>query len=99
MDRCAIIRRGMLLREQIFRRFPGIRGEDGKTVRISRCLVSAMLRVSEYRHGTRSMELILGMSCLSGVNRFTPSCLPMEEQLNLHLDADDFRRKQTIPAG
>lgn len=92
-DRCAIIRRGMLLREQIFRRFPGIRGEDGRTVRISRCLVSAMLRVSEYRHGTRSMELILGMSCLSGVNRFTPSCLPMEEQMNLHLDADDFRRK------
>ena len=92
-DRCAIIRRGMLLREQIFRRFPGIRGEDGKTVRVSRCLVSAMLRVSEYRHGTRSMELILGMSCLSGVERFTPSCLPMEEQLNLHLDAEDFRRK------
>ncbi len=92
-DRCAIIRRGMLLREQIFRRFPGIRGEDGNTVRMSRSLVSAMLRVSEYRHGTRSMELILGMSCLSGVKRFTPSCLPMEEQLNLHLDAEDFRRK------
>ena len=92
-DRCAIIRRGMLLREQIFRRFPGIRGEDGNTVRMSRSLVSAMLRVSDYRHGTRSMELILGMSCLSGVKRFTPSCLPMEEQLNLHLDAEDFRRK------
>ncbi len=92
-DRCAIIRRGMLLREQIFQRFPGIRGEDGKTVSVSRCLISAMLRVSEYRHGTRSMELILGMSCLSGVRRFTPSLLPMEEQLNLHLDAEDFRRK------
>ena len=92
-DRSAVIRRGMLLREQITQRFPGICGEDGATVNISKCLLSAMLGVSEYRHGTRSLELILAMSCLSGVKRFTPSCLPMEEQLNLHLNAKDFKQK------
>ena len=91
-DRSAIIRRGMLLREQITQRCPGICGEDG-TVNISKSLLSAMLGVSEYRHGTRSLELILAMSCLSGVKRFTPSCLPMDEQLNLHLNAKDFKQK------
>ncbi len=92
-DRSAVIRRGMLLREQISRRFPWICGDGTSGVNISRCLLSAMLSVSEYRHGTRSLELILAMSCLSGVKRFTPSCLPMEEQLNLHLNARDFMQK------
>ena len=90
-DRSAVIRRGMLLREQIMQKCPGI-CSDG-TVEISKSLLSAMLSVSEYRHGTRSLELILAMSCLSDVRRFTPSCLPMEEQLNLHLNAKDFKQK------
>ncbi len=90
-DRSAVIRRGMLLREQIVRKCPGIL--DNGTINISRSLLSAMLSVSKYRHGTRSLELILAMSCLSGVKRFTPSCLPMDEQLNLHLNAKDFRHK------
>ena len=90
-DRSAVIRRGMLLREQILRKCPGI-CSDG-TIEISKSLLSAMLSVSEYRHGTRSLELILAMSCLSDVRRFTPSCLPMEEQLNLHLNAKDFKQK------
>ena len=90
-DRSAIIRRAMLLREQITRKLPGICSEG--TVNMSRSLLSAMLSVSAYRHGTRSLELILAMSRLSGVKRFTPSCLPMEEQLNLHLNAKDFKQK------
>ncbi len=93
-DRSAVIRRAMLLREQIFRRCPGICVKN--EVRISRALLSAMLGVSEYRHGTRSLELILAMSCLSGVKRFTPSCLPMEGQLNLHLNARDFMHKMAF---
>ena len=90
-DRSSVIRRAMLLREQITEKLPGI-CSDGR-VNISRSLLSAMLSVSEYRHGTRSIELILAMSCLSGVRKFTPSCLPMEEQLNLHLNAKDFKQK------
>lgn len=90
-DRSAIIRRGMLLREQIMQKCPGI-CQDG-IVNMSKCLLSAMLSVSNYRHGTRSLEFILAMSCLSGVTRFTPSCLPLDEQLNLHLNAKDFRQK------
>ena len=92
-DRSAIIRRGMLLREQLVQKCPGICDPEAGTVNISRCLVSAMLSVSEYRHGTRSLELILAMSRLSGVRRFTPSCLPVDEQLNLHVNAKDFKQK------
>ena len=92
-DRSAVIRRGMLLREQIVRKCPGILDPETGKVNMSRSLLSAMLSVSEYRHGTRSIELILAMSCLSGVRRFTPSCLPMDDQLNLHLNARDFKQK------
>ena len=92
-DRSHIIRRAMLLRNQIILRFPGICQGEGKLVNISRGLLSALLTVSEYRHGSRSVEFILGMSRLSGITRFTPSCLPMDEQLDIHLNVRDFRRK------
>ena len=92
-DRSHIIRRAVLLREQIIRRIPGIYNSDGGLINISRGLLSALLRVSEYRHGARSLEFILSMCRLSDVNRFTPSCLPMDEQLDLHLDVKDFRNK------
>ena len=92
-DRSHIIRRAVLLREQIIRRIPGIYNSDGGLINISKGLLSALLRVSEYRHGARSLEFILSMCRLSDVNRFTPSCLPMDEQLDLHLDVKDFRNK------
>lgn len=92
-DRSHIIRRATLLREQIIRRIPGIYNSDGGLINISKGLLSALLRVSEYRHGARSLEFILSMCRLSDVNRFTPSCLPMDEQLDLHLDVKDFRNK------
>ena len=90
-DKSAVIRRGLLLRDLLVRKCPEI-CENG-IAHISRCLLSAMLGVSEYRHGTRSLEMIVAMSRLSGFRRFTPSCLPVDEQLNLHLKVKDFRRK------
>ena len=90
-DKIAIIRRGMLLRDLFLRKCPEI-CEDGQ-VNISRCLLSAMLSVSEYRHGTRSLEMILAMSRLSGLKRFLPASLPLDDQLNLHLKVKDFRQK------
>ena len=95
-DRSHIIRRAMLLRTQIMRRVPGIYNEDGGLINISRGLLSSLLRVSEYRHGARSLEFILGMCRLSNVRRFTPSCLPLQEQLDIHLDVADFHQKLTF---
>lgn len=90
-DRKHIIRRAMLLRDVVMKSVPGI-CHDG-TAEISRGLLSSLLRVSEYRHGSRSIEFILGMSRLAGASRYTPSCLPLAAQLDIHLDVQDFMRK------
>ncbi len=95
-DRSHIIRRAMLLRQQIIRRIPNVYDEKTGKVSISKGLLSALLRVSEYRHGARSLEFILAMCRLSHVTRFTPSSLPMNEQLDIHLDVSDFERKMTF---
>lgn len=92
-DRSHIIRRAILMREQIVRKTSGIYDADHGLVNISRGMLSALLSVSEYRHGSRSLEFILDMSRLSEVSRFTPSCLPVDEQLDIHLDVMDFRKR------
>ncbi len=92
-DRRYMIRRALLFRSQIVRSVPGICTGEEKTVNISPGLLSALLRVSEYRHGSRSVELLIGMSRLTGVTRYTPSCLPVDAQLDIHLDVKDFRAK------
>ena len=92
-DKSHVIRRAMLFREIISRNIPGIYDQAGSQVNISKSLLSALLSVSEYRHGTRSLEFILAMSRLSGVRRFTPSCLPLDEQLDIHLNVKDFQKK------
>ena len=92
-DHTFIIRRALLLRDMLLRKFPGIYDRETGCVSISEGLLSALLRVSEYRHGTRSIEFILAMSRLSGIQYYTSSCLPMPEQLDIHLDITDFSRK------
>lgn len=92
-DRRHMIRRALLLRnlfEQQARNF--YNAETGR-VNISHGLLRALLRVSEFRHGSRSMEFIIGMSRKTGISRYTPSCLPLAEQLDIHLDVDDFMSK------
>ncbi len=92
-DRSHIIRRAMLLRQQMTHKVSGIYRPEGGLINISKGLLSALLTVSEYRHGARSLEFILDMSRLSEVSRFTSSCLPTAEQLDIHLDVEDFLRK------
>ncbi len=92
-DRAFIIRRALLLRDLIVRKVPGIVDKQTGIVSISPGLLSALLRTREYRHGTRSMEFVLDMSRLAGATRFTPSCLPMQDQLDIHLDFLDLHRK------
>ena len=95
-DRRHIVRRALLLRSMLIKQAPGIYNAETGHVDISRGLLNTLLRVSEYRHGSRSIEFILGMSRLSGVSRFNPSCLPMAEQLDIHLDVKDFMMKLTF---
>lgn len=92
-DRSHLLRRALLLREQITRKVPALYDRESGRINISRGLLSALLNVSVYRHGARSMDFILDMSRLSHVTRFTPSCLPVDEQLDIHLDVEDFQRR------
>lgn len=92
-DRKYLVRRALLLRNMLLQQAPGIYDPETGVVEISRSLLNTLLRVSEYRHGSRSIEFILGMSRLAGIKRFTPSCLPLAEQLDIHLDVQDFMDK------
>ena len=88
-----MVRRALLFRNLIMNAVPGIFDEPGGHANISPGLLSSLLRVSEYRHGSRSIELLIGMSRLTGAKRYTPSCLPIDAQLDIHLDVKDFRAK------
>lgn len=92
-DKRHVIRRALLFRDLIIRKFPAVYDAEHETINISPALLSALLRVSEYRHGTRSLEFILAMSKLGGEKRFTPAYLPPAAQLDIHLDVADFQNK------
>lgn len=92
-DRRHIIRRALLLRNLFEGQAHNFFDRETGKVNISRALLRALLRVSEFRHGSRSMEFIVGMSRKAGISRYTPSCLPLAEQLDIHLDVRDFMSK------
>lgn len=84
-DKNYILRRALLLRSLCERKLPM---KDGKT-HISPSIINALLLVSEYRHGARSMEAILDMSRTDS-GALEPAFLPVSSQLSLHVDADEF---------
>ena len=53
-------------------------------------LLSAFLEVSRYEHGARSLETIMKLTRSSGQPGIRRSSLPPEDQLSLHVDADEF---------
>lgn len=87
----ALLRRASVLRFQLKEKASGAFDLNGN-LQIDNGLVNALLRTPQYRHGVRSMESILDMSRLSGCRRLGPSCLPPKEQLELHINADEFSR-------
>ncbi len=87
-----IIRRAIFLRTIIERKAPQLlRIEDGKKiVNIDEGLLRAFLLVSKYKHGTRSMETIVTTSQLADKTSYERSSLPVEAQLDLHVDGREF---------
>jgi hypothetical protein len=53
-------------------------------------VLRAFLEIPRYKHGVRSMESLIAMSQLAGRGQYERSCLPAEEQLNLHVDGRHF---------
>ncbi len=87
-----LIRRAIVIRlilnlnvPQIFSREDGI-----EKLNIDRGVLRALLHIRDYKHGIRSLESIIYMSSLSGKTSFERSSLPPENQLNLHVNGDEF---------
>ncbi len=87
-----VLRRAILLRSLILRQAkPIVAKREGKEVlNIDPGVLNALLWISKYKHGARSMESILAMSQLAGKNAFERSSLPSESQLDLHVNGLEF---------
>jgi hypothetical protein len=87
-----IIRRAILLRSTLQRNAPAImQKQNGKDkLNIDSGVLRALLRISDYKHGARSIESIIAMSQLTGETVFERSCLPPEAQLDLHVNGRIF---------
>lgn len=90
-DQLYIIRRAMLLRSLLEMKTPYLINERGEA-QIDNGVLRALLKVSEYKHESRSMEAILEMSILTNAKKWEQSHLPSKEQLMLHVDAEQFSR-------
>ncbi|MBL8829659.1 MAG: AAA family ATPase [Planctomycetaceae bacterium] len=87
-----IIRRAILLRSILERNTPNLIHEQNgqKRLSIDGGVLRALLRISEYKHGVRSIESIISMSSLAGHTTFQRSSLPPEAQLDLHVSGLEF---------
>ncbi|MTI79533.1 MAG: Ryanodine receptor Ryr [Firmicutes bacterium] len=90
-DQLFIIRRAMLLRSFLERKTPHLVNDIGEA-QIDNGVLRALLKVSRYKHETRSMEAILEMSSLTNAKKWEQSHLPSKEQLKLHVDEEQFLR-------
>ncbi|RMJ19918.1 hypothetical protein CDV36_000318 [Fusarium kuroshium] len=87
-DKMFIMRRAMLLQAQLKKHF-GV--DDVKDIQVDETVLNALLKAEEFSNGTRSIELILKTSRLSGRRRFESSDLASDEQLSMHVeDVPDF---------
>ncbi|MER8755175.1 ATP-binding protein [Mesorhizobium sp. M0976] len=93
LDPAHYLRRAILLRRQIERHLPGIISGVDKEASIDPILLQALVGVTWYLHGARSIELLI--RAIAGSRSKTSlvvSDLPIMEQMKLHLDHESFTR-------
>lgn len=96
VDQYYIVRRAILLRSILSGKAPQLfdgLDDDEKgsgNLHIASAVLRAFLEVPRYHHGARSIEAIVDMSALTGKHTFGPSCLPDKEQLDPHVDGQEF---------
>ncbi|MEU1823785.1 hypothetical protein ABZ502_15335 [Streptomyces abikoensis] len=83
MLRRALILHSLLESNKVARR------EDG-AFRVDDGIVHAFLGVRRYEHGVRSIEAIIKMSRRGNSESLNRSCLPSQEQLNMHVSGEEF---------
>lgn len=67
-----------------------LRMKDNQKLNMDPDLLSALLRIKEYKHGTRSIEKILNSIRRPGKDNFRKSEIPSKEIMNIHADYDEF---------
>ncbi len=67
-----------------------LRMKDNQKLLMDPDLLSALLRIKEYKHGTRSIEKILNSIRRPGKDNFRKSEIPSREIMNIHADYDEF---------
>ncbi|MFG0297958.1 MAG: RyR domain-containing protein [Maioricimonas sp. JB045] len=87
-----IVRRAILLRSLLERSVPHLLRPQGgvRRLQIDRGVLRALLQISRYKHGVRSINAILAMSELAGRQGFQRSSLPAQSQLDLHVNGREF---------
>ncbi len=88
-DRLYKIRRALILRNMLQRKAPHLFDRTGQ-LQIQPGVLHALLSVSHFTHGVRSLEAILDMSMLAGRRSFEQADLPPAAQLALHVEAEEF---------
>ena len=93
LDEGYVIRRAILLRTMFLKRinqFTESTDQDGLKKSLTKPLVRAMLTVSNYKHGARSMEAIVAMCAKLPGDKIGLASIPPHAQLNMHVDANEF---------
>ncbi|MDF2675761.1 MAG: RyR protein [Bacillota bacterium] len=90
-DQLFIIRRAMLLRSLLERKMPHLINLNDEA-QIDNGVLRALLKISKYKHESRSMEAILEMSMLNDAKKWEQAHLPSKEQLKLHVNEEQFSR-------
>lgn len=90
-DDAYVLRRALVLRSNFVRNSKTQKLIDKGVVNIDPGVLRAMLYITKYKHGMRSMEALLDMSRIGNETRFNLASLPSKGQLNLHVDADEFQ--------
>ncbi|MCR4308210.1 MAG: hypothetical protein NUV80_06650 [Candidatus Berkelbacteria bacterium] len=83
VDICFPLRRALILRVIL-------RLSDNEEMDIDRGLLTALLEIDRYKHGSRSFEKIVLLTNGPGSNGLLRSNLPSAEQLSLHVDYGKF---------
>ncbi len=82
------LRRAAIIRTVIEREYPDMIDGNGQA-KIDEGVLNALICVSRYTHGARSLSALFDMSNLAGRDSFERSHLPSEHQLAMHLECTD----------
>ncbi|KAJ3544386.1 hypothetical protein NM208_g273 [Fusarium decemcellulare] len=87
-DEMFTFRRAIILRGLLERRL----AKEKKDISVDDKILDELLRHDCYRHGARSLELILQLSRLSNGHRLEAAAFPSDKQLGMHMDIGEYRR-------